>query len=209
MLLKNTDQSMTFNQRQNFKSIADAVIPLLGFFAWNWSIYFIFLFYILDLITREVIFHLKARKINDFQKTPRIEYGKQKSFGLALMIIIILMMHLVSWLLNPKIEFVHEIISFLTYTEMGIPQGFILVPLVALAGYMQFKTEFVLPEMFKKMTIQKLLTQHVRSSLYLVLLGLFILVISFFVKNNQWLILVLIVFSQMIFQFFANTKKNH
>lgn len=200
---------MTFNQRLYFKILADAAIPLLGFFAWNWSIYFIFLFYILDLIAREVIFHLKARKINGFHKTPTFGYRKQSWLGLILVIIIFFIMHLVAWVLNPKIEFIQEVISFLTYTEMGIQQGFILIPLVVLAAFMQFKADFVLPELFKKMTLQNLLKQHIRSSLYLVLLGLMILGISFFVKNNQWLILLLIVSSQMIYHFIMIAKKNH
>lgn len=200
---------MTFRQRLYFKILADAAIPLLGFFAWNWSIYFIFLFYILDLIAREVILHLKFKKINNFQKTPSFGYWRQSSLSLILVTVIILIMHLVAWVLNPKIEFIQEVISFLTYTEMGIQQGFILIPLVVLTAFMQFKTDFVLPEMFKQLAHEDLLKQHVRNSLYLILLGLFILTISFFVKNNQWLILILIVFSQMIFQFFSNAKKNH
>jgi hypothetical protein len=200
---------MSFNQRLYFKILADAVIPLLGFFAWNWSVYFIFLFYILDLIAREVILHLKARKIIDFQKMPTSGYLEHSCFGLILAIGIVLLMHLVAWVLDPKIEFIQEISSFLTYTEMGIQQGFILIPLVALAAFMQYKADFVLPEMFRKMALQDLLKQHINSSLYLVLLGLFILAISFFVKNNQWLILIVIVLSQIIFQLFTNAKKNH
>jgi len=43
--------------------VSDALIPLLGLFVWNWSLYFILLFYLLDLLAREVLTHVKTKGI--------------------------------------------------------------------------------------------------------------------------------------------------
>ena len=46
--------------------VGDAIIPILGFFFWDWNLYFILLFYFLDMLTKEVLLHLKSNKINQY-----------------------------------------------------------------------------------------------------------------------------------------------
>ena len=46
--------------------VSEALIPLLGFFLWEWSLYFILLFYFIDLFIDEVIMHVKSKKIESF-----------------------------------------------------------------------------------------------------------------------------------------------
>ena len=54
-------------QPKYIQILGDAVIPLLGFFVWNWNIYFILLFYLLDLLVKEVVIHFKSNRIVKFK----------------------------------------------------------------------------------------------------------------------------------------------
>ena len=57
---------------------ADAAIPLMGFFLWDWSLYFILLFYLLDLLASEIIAHLSARKIREYNGQKKRELNNQR-----------------------------------------------------------------------------------------------------------------------------------
>lgn len=193
------------NKKRYFKILADATIPLLGYFLWNWSIYFIFLFYSLDLIAREILTYFKARKIDSNQSNTRFE--KSFSFGLMsalILIFVIALMHLISFNLIPNINFLEQTISFMTYSDMGIQQGYILLPLIAFAAFAEYKSEFILPQKFLKITISELWKSHIRSSVYLIFLGLTVLGLSFFMKNHQWLILLMLVLSLGSFQLISS-----
>jgi hypothetical protein len=43
--------------------LSEALIPVLGFFLWDWGLYFILLFYFFDVLAQEIIMHLKSKKI--------------------------------------------------------------------------------------------------------------------------------------------------
>ena len=45
----------------------DTIIPVLGYFLWSWDLYFIVLYFILELLFSEGFLHLKAHKINALQ----------------------------------------------------------------------------------------------------------------------------------------------
>ena len=49
--------------------IGDVIIPILGYFFWNWNVYFIFLFLFLDLISYNILYYYKHRKIQRFRDT--------------------------------------------------------------------------------------------------------------------------------------------
>ena len=57
---------MRVNQKY-VQSFGDALIPILGYFFWNWNLYFIVLFYLLDLIASEVFMYFKSKKILQVQ----------------------------------------------------------------------------------------------------------------------------------------------
>src|SRR5690554_4812857 len=115
-------------------AIGEAIIPLMGLLFFDWGLYFILLFYFIDLIASEVFVYVKVKKIIQFQK---INFPFSTRFGRlivnsSLMFLVITLTHFAVKLIVPEIDFTQQIIAFLSYEEAGIPipQGYILLPLV-------------------------------------------------------------------------------
>lgn len=155
--------------------IGDAAIPLAGYFFWDWSLYFIILFYFIDVIASEVITHLKSKKIQDYQggylKKKWINHGLLSG---ALFLLMLIAVHVALWLIEPGINFKSEVISFWTYTEMGIQQGYILVPLLAFASYQQYKMTFLMTAKFRTESIATI-WKHQMIGYFLAIIAAFVL----------------------------------
>ncbi len=106
--------------------LAEVLLPLIGVFAWNWSFDFICWFYAIDLFINALVSLIRHRRFHN-------------SMGLILpwfeFILVILLIDLSgnncwdSWK------------NFLTYKDIGIAQGYVLVPLVLVNEWMRWKLE--------------------------------------------------------------------
>jgi hypothetical protein len=124
------------NRQEKIASLlGDILIPILGFFLWNWSIYFICLFFLLDQLAREVSHVYRMRYIKNQQQI------SQRSYMLNALIFIafVFMVHWYNFMLQPTIKFAHEMNAFFWYKDSGFAQGFILFPLVIIGERMRFK----------------------------------------------------------------------
>ncbi len=144
--------------------IAEAIIPILGFYFWNWSWYFILLFYILDATAKEIIIHLKSKKIYQTQGGDQslIVWEKNGFKSAALAILTLVVLHFMYYINHKNVSFTQEIIAFLSYREMGISQGWVLVPLVGLNVWMQYKFTFLKFGLHTKLTLTSLWKEHVQ-----------------------------------------------
>lgn len=146
--------------------ISDALIPLLGFFVWDWSLYFILLFYFLDLLAREFITHLKTRKIYEDQHlSNKQKWIRNGVLSALLLIVVVGIIHVAMLFISPGIHFPSELYHFWTYEELGIQQGYILLPLVGYAAYIQFKMQFLMPGKSRSVLVDTLWKQHILSLL--------------------------------------------
>lgn len=151
--------------------LSDAFIPLLGLFVWNWSLYFILLFYLLDLLSREVLTHIKTREIYRAQGMKNTGKWKQKGILSGLLfLVVVTTIHAALWWMNPNIDFLKELQLFWEYEELGVQQGYILVPLIAYAAYAQYRMSFLMPGRAKKVLMDTLWRQHF-IALVLILAG--------------------------------------
>ena len=148
--------------------IGDAVIPLLGFFWWNWSLYFIVIFYLLDYLSNEVILNLKSKKITTYQEIDSKIWIQKASLSFLLFFLGIVLVHLSMKMLHPQIDFYKEFIQFLSYKDIGIAQGYFLIPLIALVGFQRYKMEFLMPARFKTQTIPTLWASHFKMQFILI-----------------------------------------
>jgi hypothetical protein len=124
------------NRQEKIASLlGDILIPILGFFLWNWSIYFICLFFLLDQLAREVSHWYRMRYIKK-----QVQISK-KSYLLNLLIFIAFFFtaHWFNFMLQPTINFAHEMNDFFWYNDSGVAQGFILFPLVIISERMRLK----------------------------------------------------------------------
>ena len=181
------------------QAVGEAVIPLLGFFYFDWSLYFILLFYFIDLIATEVFTYIKVNKIITFQ---RINYSFQRRYSKLilnsiLVIVLIALSHVFIYFQQEDIQFQKAIIEFIMYEEPGfpIPQGYILLPLVILGNFQQYKNMFVKSNAYHVFSWKQLI-QSRRRALFIALggaaLGL-ILVQFLVIPSIVYLILMTIV----------------
>lgn len=195
--------------------VGDAIIPILGFFFWDWNLYFILLFYFLDMLTKEVLLHLKSNKINQYRKQINYDlYLKEKRERLKFGIISSILLLFCVFLVQLSMPFIQsdfhakeQIISFWSYKEMGIEQGYILVPLVVFMGYSQYKMEFLAPSIFTKLSIKNLWLPHLKSMLVLMSFSALTFSIVRLKSFPEWVFVVSIVVVSSIYQLII-LKKN-
>lgn len=158
--------------QKSIQLISEALIPLLGFFFWDWGLYFILLFYIIDIFANEFVIHLKSKKTTDFQleESNRVTWIKNSVFSAALIITIILLIHVVMRCLEPGIDFKQEALYFWNYTELGIKQGYVLIPILFFVGYQQYKMQFLASAKYRSTKLKELWKAHIQA---------FIVVIAF------------------------------
>jgi hypothetical protein len=154
--------------------LAEALIPLMGYYIWNWGWYFILLFVILDAFAKEVVLHLKSNKIYQTQGGSQSisVWKKQGLKSAAISLSILLMVHGVYYIHRINVDFLAEIKSFFAYKELGIPQGWVLVPLVFLNVWVQYKFAFLNVGLHTKTQISLLWQLHFKYKIFVFILVL-------------------------------------
>lgn len=145
--------------------LLEAAIPVLGYLVWEWNLYFILLFYFLDLFADFVITNLKSKKILDAQGGRQSDWIKWSFITLLTLLISIAMIHLAVFSRQPNINFINEAIAFWEYEELGLAQGFVLLPLVFLAAFQQYKMEFLLPARYRTQALKMLWLSKMKAFL--------------------------------------------
>lgn len=152
-------------KQQYIQLLSDSIIPLLGFFYWEWSIYFIVLFYFIDLLIGEIIMHLKSSSIQQ-KSSQKVDLKKWLLYGsmsFLLMVSVISLTHIGIRFHEKDIQFTKEIWSFWTYKELGIQQGYILIPLIGFAAYMRYKMEFLVPKKYLLVNHTSIWKPHLKT----------------------------------------------
>lgn len=187
--------------------IGDAVIPVAGFFFWHWSLYFILLFYFLDIVTKEVVQHAKSKKIIDFNtsQNQRIENEKTdwiKWGGISFVLLILtgLFVQLSMPFIQSNFDAQRQIVHFWTYKDMGIEQGYFLVPLVVFMGYSTYKMEFLAPAIYAKITVKQVWKSHLNGMIGLVCFAAISFGLVHFIVPPEWLFVVGIVIISSVYQ---------
>lgn len=162
------------NRLKLVNAISEAVIPILGLLFFDWGIYFILLFYFIDLIATEVFVYIKVNKIVQFQKINfpfSTRYGRL-IFNSLLVLVVLITSHFAVFHIVPEINFPQQIIEFLSYEEAGIPipQGYILLPLVILGNYQQYKAMFIKTGLYQKQSWKNLIFAR-RKALLIAIAG--------------------------------------
>jgi hypothetical protein len=154
---------MTVQRFKVIQVLLEATIPILGIFLWEWSLYFIILFYILDLFADHVFLHVKSKRVvkeNSSAGKGWLRYGIGAG---VLLFLSLLLAHFTVLNTHPGIDFLIEIKNFWTYEELGIQQGYVLLPMLFFAAYQQYKMEFLLPARYRSMDMQTIWLPALRS----------------------------------------------
>lgn len=191
-------------QLRIFQALADLAIPLLGYFFWNWSFYFILLFFVLDYLVASVFSFVKVRKIASYREIHWSFPVTQLVSTVVLITVSLLAVIPALTLSNPTFNLAKETWAFLTYTELGfpIPQGFILLPILAYGGYAQYKMQFLMNGRFTTVQPAEIWKIHFQTAfIVLAVAGLF-LGISFLVVFPPATYTLTLIFGVAAYRFF-------
>ncbi len=164
------------------QTLIEGLLPVLGYFYWNWDASFILQFYLIDWLLFWVLTLLKARKRIQFSGniSEKQEAGKHLGIGFLCILSTSLAVFYVLPNIHTGFVWTERIWAFLTYSDMGIQQGFVLVPLMVLSGYLSYKQQFLLPQLFRKYPVNYFTRETVKQGLILsVTFGLVLLVSGF------------------------------
>ena len=125
---------MTPKKALLFQTLVEGFIPVLGYFYWNWDASFILLFYLIDWVLFWTLTWLKARK--RIQSSGNAAEKQKAVQHVSIAFLCILSTSAAVFYLLPNMHtpfsWTERIHAFLSYSDMGIQQGFILIPLMAL-----------------------------------------------------------------------------
>jgi hypothetical protein len=161
-----------------FQLITEATIPLYGIFIAHWSFSFLIYFFLFDLIFYSILECVKIQKATHHQTN--------NTFNIVAFLPLILLSLVTSimvFIVRETIEsttITESFSSFFFTKEMGIPQGLLLLPLLFLAGFQQYKLVFVKQSVFTSVSIT-FLKQTCQNNLLLVLASIGIALFLFVV----------------------------
>jgi hypothetical protein len=193
-------------QLRIFQLFAEAVIPLYGIFFAHWTFSFLVYFYLIDLISYTIVGLFKIRKTKQFQN---IKETRQDYFKIVLLSLIVCV---VALLLRSIMEPTTISASFKTFfftKEMSIPQGFLLIPLLFLSAWQQYKMMFVKMRLYETTNVSVLSKEMmVNFSLVLSFLAIAIAFRSMFFVSFTTVILTFIVARIISFLVLENYLKS-
>lgn len=162
---------MTYKQNIIFQGLLEALIPILGFFFWDWNYYFILLFYVLDVLLSLVLTGFKLKKRIEFigVSESRLGWRKYVLFTLFYISVIVLFGFIIQ-LTETSFSLSNTIKSFLMQEDMGLPQGLVLLPLMTLSGVMLYRSQFLMQARFRTLSVVQL-TQPLLQQALLLLAG--------------------------------------
>jgi len=125
------------------------------------------------MIANEGIMHLKSKKTQSFQQKAKNKQNwiKKGVISSVLLIFSIVLIHFSMFFIVPEIKFYQEFLAFLNYEEMGIKQGYILIPLVVLLSYQQYKMTFLMRAKFRTTEMTQLWKTHIQAIIAIIAFG--------------------------------------
>ncbi len=175
---------MTPKRALLFQTLIEGLIPVLGYFYWNWDASFILLFFLIDWSLFWTLSLLKARKRIQFSGNTSEKQLATKHLGIAFLCILSTSLAVFHILPNihSNFEWTERIWAFLSYSDMGIQQGFILIPLMVLSGYLTYKQQFLLPQLYRKYPVTYFTREGVKQGLILSVIYGIVLSVSYFFR---------------------------
>tara|TARA_Y100000589_G_scaffold309696_1_gene327459 strand:- start:252 stop:827 length:576 start_codon:yes stop_codon:yes gene_type:complete len=116
--------------------LGDVALPLMGFLFWDWGFYFIALFFLFDLIFKTFFLKKRLSALEEMR-------GRNKFllYSFLFSLIEVLMIHFIVIGAFPSLNIGDTFIDFLSYEELGIAQGIVLLPLLFLNEWMRVRNE--------------------------------------------------------------------
>lgn len=154
-----------------FQVLGELAIPLLGYFWWGWSYFDLCLFYLLDLLATSFFLYLKMLRIQTEQRLVAVSLLPFSVKLFSAVAVLVALGYLLMTQLIPNFNFWEATWHFLLLEDLGLPQGIFLFPLVIYAAYLQHKMNFLQPQRYRTMRLERLQADFLRA-LYICIAGL-------------------------------------
>ncbi|GAA0874231.1 hypothetical protein GCM10009118_06390 [Wandonia haliotis] len=140
------------------QAVGELFIPILGFYWWEWDLHFILLFYYLDVLASLVLFIVKAGKVNTYRTGKQLTIQNYRPYltNYFFVLVGLIGFEMGTLLVYKDMNLMASLLDFLTYKELGIPQGIILLPLIVLMNYQNYKLTFLMNGTFRFFTVSSL-----------------------------------------------------
>ncbi len=186
--------------------VFEAAIPIIGYFYWNWTFYYILLFYLLDLLASTGFIFVKAKKIKE--NNPNSESAKLLHLVASPILFLAGLVLAIGTIQNSHADFsfYKETIKFILLKDMGIAQGIFLIPLVIYAAYMNYKTQFLLQKKQFTLSIKDLFFHYFKGMLLCFLGFLVAYFITLLTPIPEIICVLLFVSSVSLYSFFEKHK---
>ena len=116
------------------------------------------------------------------------------------------MIHFGVFFIQRAIDFQTELIDFMSYEELGIPQGYILVPLIAFASYQLYRMTFLMPARFRTITMDEIWRPHLISLGIIIGFSVLVIGLSQLVVFHELIYVLGIVVISSAYQFWRIVK---
>ncbi len=168
--------------------LGDIAFPLIGFFFWNWGFYFIALYFIIDQLAKQAFLIVRLKNIS-LQFT---EKAILLSKSMALFFFEVLIIILINYQMTVEFNPINGIIKFLSYEDMGIQQGVVLIPLLIFAEWMKTRTErrSKQSDEIKQQNINRSLQQ---SQIRLSMLGIILGIVNFNILTELLIVILFLI----------------
>ena len=140
------------------------------------------------------------RKLLSLKWVVKNEWIKLGVFSGFILFLSIFIIHLSTLSLFPHIDFIQQAINFWTYEELGVQQGYILVPILAFGGYQQYKMNFILQKKFRTKSIKGLWQAKIQASVVQIAFAGLVIGLSQFKLFPEWMYVIGIVVFVSLYQ---------
>ncbi len=132
--------------------VLENIFPILGFFLWNWNLYYIFLFYFLDFFASEFSFGVKLWNIirkpghyHGFDPEMRIKFFKFLGIQLPIFIAVFLVC---AWLSTLTADTVMVSLHWKAEIQKFFEKEYLFVIAIFFAQFLYVKMTFLVPRRY-------------------------------------------------------------
>ena len=154
--------------------LGDVALPLAGFLFWDWGFYFISLFFLFDLFFRTLFLRRRLTPLIELENRNRILFK-----GFLFTFLEVLLIHCIVIGAFANLSIGDSFMAFLSYEELGIAQGVVLLPLLLLNEVMKMRNENKMGVPYSVRSQVILNTQNIQRYRILLWVILYLMVLFF------------------------------
>lgn len=189
------------------QTLLEALLPLAGYLFWNWDTSFILQFFLLDWLLFYGLTLAKGAKRSAYHSSENEKrvFIKNAVLGALLLLATIFLV----WTLLPRLQqpfsWTERIWAFLSYQDLGLPQGVLLIPLILLNGILVYRSQFLRFHLFERLTMQQITGGLTKQGLILLGAAGIFLGLSFFTVFPPEAVLFATIAGTMAYRFLARS----